>query len=394
MPVDLYARPWHPAANPSGLTELEVASGVVMGKEATLGLTPDGSVHPVEVLRNIARRLLATPPCVIAFSGGRDSSALLALFIDVARRDGLPEPIAITARWDEDAASNENAWQENVISSIGASHWEIIRPGTDLDLLGSEATSVLGQMGLMWPAPAYAFLPMVRHAAGGVFVSGEGGDEAFGLWPYGQLWATLRQHRAPGWGELKALTLGSCPPFVRRLWWRHKLPPYQDWLQPQAFRRVSRILAEELSNDPFTWVKYQMANRQSRGTEISLRTFEALCATQGATYAGPFLDSTFLGALAAWGGRFGVGDRTAAMTSLFSEVLPGGVLGRRTKASFGGVFWGPASRQFAHDWDGSGLSDELVDREALRGAWLAPVPVYGAAIPLHAAWLAQCGTLS
>ena len=63
------------------------------------------------------------------------------------------------------------------------------------------------------------------------------------------------------------------------------------------------------------------------------------------------------------------------------------VLARTSKATFGGVFWGPAARSFAQQWDGTGLSADLIDADALRRAWLAPVPVYGAALPLQAAWL-------
>jgi tRNA(Ile)-lysidine synthase TilS/MesJ len=68
----------------------------------------DSGSHPASALRAIARSVLATPPCVVAFSGGRDSSALLALLVDEARRAGLPEPVAVTARWDEDEASDES----------------------------------------------------------------------------------------------------------------------------------------------------------------------------------------------------------------------------------------------------------------------------------------------
>jgi asparagine synthase (glutamine-hydrolysing) len=77
------------------------------------------------------------------------------------------------------------------------------------------------------------------------------------------------------------------------------------------------------------------------------------------------------------------------MTELFGDLLPEPVLARTSKASFGGVFWGQASRRFAQEWDGTGLETSLVDAEALRAEWLAPVPVYGSALPLHAAWLAH-----
>ena len=81
----------------------------------------------------------ANRPCVVAFSGGRDSSALLAVLVDVARREGLPEPIAVTARWDDDRPATRAPGRSRSIATVGARDWEIIRPGTDLDLLGEEA---------------------------------------------------------------------------------------------------------------------------------------------------------------------------------------------------------------------------------------------------------------
>ncbi len=95
--------------------------------------------------------------------------------MDVARSEGLDEPIAVTARWDNDQASDESLWQEQVARAIGIHQWEILWPGTDLDLLGDEAIRVLDRIGLVWPPPSYAMLPMMRLAAGGVFVTGEGG---------------------------------------------------------------------------------------------------------------------------------------------------------------------------------------------------------------------------
>jgi hypothetical protein len=387
MKSGAYGDVWLPAANPAGLTELEVASGLVVGQGDGPRFTAGPTGDPVARLRDRARELLATPPCVVAFSGGRDSSALLALLVDVARREGLAQPIAVTARWDEDRASDESDWQEEVIAIVGAEHWEIIRPGTDLDLLGDEATSVLEQLGLMWPAPAYALRPMIRLATGGAFLSGEGGDEAFGLWPYGRLWSSLRRHQVPRQSDLRALALGCAPRPLRRKRWRHNLPAYQDWLRYGALHQVEEAIADDQADDPLRWDHYQVVSRRRRAMDLTLRTLEGLCELEGSRYAGPFLEEPFLGSLAAWGGPLGRGDRTAVMTALFSDVLPGPVLARTSKASFGGVFWGPAARSFAEGWDGTGLSGDLVDTEALRRAWLAPVPVYGSALPLQAAWL-------
>ena len=53
-------------------------------------------------------------------------------------------------------------------------------------------------------------------------------------------------------------------------------------------------------------------------------------------------------------GRLGLGDRTTVMRALFSPLLDDTVLCRVSKASFAGVHWGPATRRFAKDWDGTG----------------------------------------
>jgi hypothetical protein len=386
-PSKLVESTWYPAGNPAGLSELEVASGMVVGQGNGAPLGATRRSDPIAALHQQARSLLATPPCVIAFSGGRDSSALLAVYADVARREGLPGPIAVTARWDDDEASDESTWQEDVIRTVGVTDWEILRPGTDLDLLGEEATAALDRLGLMWPAPAYALLPMVRLAAGGVFISGEGGDEAFGLWPYGRVWSAVRKHQMPRRSDLAALVVGCAPRAMRRRRWQRDLPPYQSWLRPAALRRVGEMLADDQADDPLRWGQYQLVSRRRRAVELTLRTLERLCGLDGSRFVAPFLGEPFLASLAGWGGWLGRGDRTEVMTDLFADVLPGPVLARTSKASFGGVFWGPASRRFAREWDGTGLSDELIDGDALRRAWLAPVPVYGSALPLHAAWL-------
>ena len=380
---------WLPQANPGGLTELDVAAGVVVGQgpDPFDNADPGQGRDPLAHLIGLARTLLAEPPCTIAFSGGRDSSVLLALFVDVARREGLDEPVAVTARWDGDEASDEREWQERVVSYIGAEHWEILRPGTDLDLLGDEAVTALGRQGLMWPPPAYAFLPMVRRAARGSFVSGEGGDEAFGLWPHARFWSAVRHRRVPVWADVASAAVGCTPRAYRRHRWERALPPYQSWLRPEARAAFARQLADDQADDPLWWNRYQRVSRRRRAVELTLATLDGLAAGEEARYAAPLLDAGFLRTLGAWGGYRGRGDRTGVMTQLFGDLLPDAILSRTSKASFGGVFWGPASRQFAEEWDGSGLDSHLIDVEALRQAWLSPVPVYGSALPLHAAWL-------
>ena len=132
-------RPWAGASNPFGLTELDVASGVVLGTSEP-ALWPPARRDPLDVLFDEANRILRRGRCVVAFSGGRDSSAVLAVLLHVARRDGFEEPVALTSRWPGDVAADESAWQEHVARELEVRRWEIITPGTDFDLLGPLAT--------------------------------------------------------------------------------------------------------------------------------------------------------------------------------------------------------------------------------------------------------------
>ena len=129
-------------------------------------------------------------------------------------------------------------------------------------------------------------------------------------------------------------------------------------------------------------------SRLRAGPARGTKTQSALCASRGGSFEAPLLASAFLAALARLGGRLGLGERSAAMRAVFSPLLDDAIVSRRSKATFGDVFWGPASRQFANDWDGGGLGPRWVDAGALRLAWTEQRPVYGAALPLQAAWLA------
>ncbi len=380
--------PWRAGVNPFELSELEVAAGMLLDRKMDRIPHGRGPVPtPLGALESLAARLLTRDPCVVAFSGGRDSSALLAVLCEVARREGLTPPVAVTARWVGDVASDEAEWQEEVVRAIGLRDWEVIHPDDDLDLLGPLARDALGVHGLLWPPPAYAVVPMIRRAAGGSFVSGHGGDEVLGLWDYAATWSDLRRRRRPPVRAVAALGVGFLPRALRRVVARRSSQPYQTWLTPDARARLADDMARERTTEPVWWLDHPVTAAHRRSLRLGADSFRRLCADVGAEFAAPFVDETFLQALARWGGRTGRGDRTSVMTELFSGLLPPAVLSRSTKASFGAVFWGPAARAFAREWDGRGLDEALVVPEELRAAWLAPLPVYGAALPLHAAWL-------
>lgn len=380
-------RPWSAGRNPLGLTELDVATGTVLGTVPTEPWGESGD-DPLRALEGVARGLLAAGRrCVVAFSGGRDSSALLAVLLHVARRDGLPDPIAVTARWPGVAASDEREWQEHVATQLHLRYWEIVTPGTDLDLLGPMSRQLLRDHGLLWPAAFVALLPMIEVAGDGMLVSGEGGDEVFAHWPVARAWARVRHGRSLR-KPVRALALAALPPPLRHRLVLRRAEPYQDWLRPEARLLQRKALAAEMGG-PLLWPAHLRRVASERGLRMSGETFSSLCAKRGGSFARPLLAPAFLTGLARLGGPLGLGERTAAMTAVFGRRLSPEILSRSTKASFGDVFWGPDARVFATEWNGEGLDPGLVDADVLRATWRQRTPVYGSALPLQAAWLAQ-----
>jgi len=385
-----WGKPWAQAPNPFGLTELEVATGHVFGQVEAPSWPerPDESAGPLDVLFAEARRILSRGRCVVAFSGGRDSSALLACLLHVARRDGFDEPMAITARWPGDAAAEESEWQDHVARLLKVERWEIITPGTDFDLLGPLATELLRAHGLMWPAPVAVLVPMIDAVGDGVLVTGDGGDEVFGLWSMARTWSMVRERRDLR-SAVRPLLGAAMPDWLRRRRARSATKPYQSWLTPEASAAYREVLAADaVAVAPLWWPGYLREVNAERGLNLGDRALATICASRGGSLATPLKSPAFLSALARAGGRLGLGDRTTVMRALFSPLLDDTVLCRVSKASFAGVHWGPATRRFAKDWDGTGVSARYVDVDALREAWCTPTPPYGAALPLHAAWLA------
>jgi asparagine synthase (glutamine-hydrolysing) len=160
------------------------------------------------------------------------------------------------------------------------------------------------------------------------------------------------------------------------------------WLRREALENHARRVAadeaaEPLRYDAGTWF---ITRRRSFAT-IS-HNHAAVAAEYELKARDPLLDSGFLAALARAGGALGYSSRTATMTALFSDVLPPVILTRSTKAWFNEAHTGPATRDFARSWDGSGVDHGLVDADRLRSVWLSDEPTMAAGMLLHSAWLA------
>jgi asparagine synthase (glutamine-hydrolysing) len=124
---------------------------------------------------------------------------------------------------------------------------------------------------------------------------------------------------------------------------------------------------------------------------VTAETLAVLAEDAGARVLSPLVAPAFLGALATYGGRHGLGDRTATLRAVFAGLLPDDVLARSDKATFGSAFFGPATRRFAEEWDGAGIDAALVDAEALRRTWLAKRVDWQSSDLIHRCWLHKHG---
>jgi hypothetical protein len=193
------------SADDSGdlLSADDVAFGFVAGvlPEASWSRVTD---DPTSALTAAMRPALERAPCVIGFSGGRDSSLLLALAVHEARRAGLAPPIPVTLEFESEN-SQEREWQELVLSHLGVEDWVRLPQGAELDLVGPVARSGLLQHGLLYPGNAHMVVPLASVAPGGSVITGFAGDDVLGEWPFEQIAAMVARRRAPRRADLKAL---------------------------------------------------------------------------------------------------------------------------------------------------------------------------------------------
>jgi len=351
---------------------------------------PEADRTPLEALERSLVPALESTPCVVSFSGGRDSSAVLAAAVGVARRLGLPLPVPVTIRVVGRPEADEAGWQELVIRHLGLEDWQIIPQGEELDLLGPPAKTALRRYGPLHPSQAFTQLPLFEVAASGSFLTGWDGDGLFGTWQYEGPAALLTRRQKPAPRDVLRLAKGLSPPPLRRRWLRRVAPSF-PWLRPAAQAEHDAAWARGMALEPLRWDRRVAWYARRRAVHGVMDTAARLAAASSTEVFHPLLDPPFLSALAHAGGRSGLGGRTAVMRAVFGGVLPDEVLSRESKADFTLAYWGEHSREFARAWNGRGVAGDLVDPDALRKAWLAPVPHHASAALLQQAWLTASG---
>lgn len=371
-------------------TPLEVAAGWVYGSLPEVQW-PTGTATPREALDDALRPALESPPCYVLFSGGRDSSAVLAAATALAQREGHAPPVPVTRVHPLVAETREDEWQQLVIGHLGLTEWVRLeyRHG-ETDLLGEPARSSLQRHGVLWPPALHTMAGTFSSLSPGSLLTGEGGDAVLGPHRVTPLTA-LRRGRRPSAPLLSLAAQSIAPGPVRRLLRRRAMvrSGERSWLTKDALHEHRRLGAADESAEPlaFDAALAHLAGR--RFLRVVTHNQAVAAAEHGLRSSEPLLDAGFLSALARAGGRWGFTGRTAAMRALFSDVLPDAVLARATKASFNQAYIGEQTRAFARDWDGTGVDPDLVDVAHLRDSWLSEEPTMATGQLLHEAWLAS-----
>ncbi|KON74086.1 hypothetical protein M768_08250 [Cellulosimicrobium cellulans F16] len=370
------------------LTPLEVALSAPVGAGAeVVRPRPLGSARAA--LERAVLPAVRSGRCHVLFSGGRDSSLVLAVATAVARRESLPLPVPVTAVYPGLPESDESGWQELVLRHLGLGRGIVVEVRDERGLLGEVSVASLERRGLVWPAAVQSQPVLLGDLPEGAHVlTGEGGDGVVAGSRGTPLHLLASSRRRPSRDLVRAAIEAIEPSWlaVRRLRRGGSLDGAAPWLTPRALDVLVRETVA--ARGPLRWDAAKRALLERRSTVLALHNTAAGAAERGLTLVHPLGDAGFVAALAADGGARGFRGRTDTFRRLASDLLPDAVLARTTKARFNTSRWGDRERDFALSWDGSGVDPSLVDAGRLRREWLG-TPLPAARFLVHVAWLAS-----
>ncbi|WP_328295159.1 asparagine synthase-related protein [Kineococcus sp. NBC_00420] len=379
------------------LTPLESTWGMPLGPQpgveplTLLPRTPSRGPSPLRTaVETVVLPALQRAPCVVSFSGGRDSSTVLAVATSVARREGLADPVPYSHRFPAVADSHEDDWQELVVRHLGLEEWQRPTWTDELDVLGPHARTVLRRDGVLSPFNGHLHEPVFAAARGGSVLTGIGGDELFSQvsrYPV----VRVAARRAPmRWRSLPNLGFSAAAPrsWRARRGGRHLDLDY-DWLRPGTARELRRANALDAAAQPLRWdVAAATWTWPGRVLQLPRRAKQRMAQAHDVVVEHPFAAAPVLVAAAATWGWSGPRGRSGELLEHFGDLLPRELLTRETKAGFNGAFWAGPAAEFARGWTGSGVDTDLVDPQALHAQWSSPAPDLHTLTLLQQAWLA------
>lgn len=346
------------------------------------------------VLREVLGKAMASGPVFVSFSGGRDSSAVLAAAVSVAREHGIDMPVPVTYRYPGDQDADEDEWQDLVLRHIGVTEQVVLEITDQQRLLGRLAKESMATRGLVWPASVNLDHEMLSLVSGGVLLTGEGGDELFSgrrSAPVASLRQTMLRGKRPRRRQLRAVGRALAPQRVSvRATAEQIQADFAPWLRGAAREQFIATGASHQS-EPLRWDRAIRAAAQRPLSRAVYHNLDLVARDYNVHILHPLLDPEFVSAWIGDGGRFGVTDRTAAMRQLFDEVLPEPILARSSKSFFNASRFGAGERDFARRWNGQGLDVQHIDPDVLRRTWLTAELIGRSDIALMAAWMASEG---
>lgn len=342
---------------------------------------------PMEALEASILIALQRPPCVVTFSGGMDSTFVLAVALRVARRHGLPLPIPVSWRFPRVPRADESAVQDGLLSELGVDE-RLIWPITDeFDLIGPIATRLLARHGPVFPANLHLHLPIMELCRGGSVLTGWGGDQVLGAWSR-QRWPHPRAVLRSGWSAL--------PPAVRGRVRRANSAQAADfpWLTPEAANRFAGLVRSAPSNGWGRPDRRLAAYRRSPGDDVCSHNLAAIGTTLDVLMVSPLYEPAFLTALTAMLPRHEVLSRGDVITAISGGQMPDALSRERPKAWFGGVLRGGHSADFIRNWDGTGIDSPDLDITALQRLWSEGEVPQGTEFLVQQAWTSQLRSTS
>jgi asparagine synthase (glutamine-hydrolysing) len=376
------------------LTPLELLWGMPLGPDADRpGLTDTpGHGTPRAALEAVIVRALARPPCLVSFSGGRDSSLVLALATDAARRHGLPLPIPATNRFPDRPETDETAWQELVVGHLGVEDWLRLEWADELDVVGPYAQLMLRRHSILAPFNSHFHLPLIQAARGGSMLTGIGGDELFSPVSRDVAASVLMRRRRPAPSDLPALALALAPHPVRVAVIARRRDVFRTfgWLTPTARRKIALAYASWESRDRWRWdVALRSWWWRSRALQCNRAGKQILARAEDVEMSHPLCEPEVLRSVARAWGAAGPTSREAALSAVGGNLLPPSVSARSDKSWFDRVFWTDHARRLARNWNGAGVDPAVVNIPRLRREWSRDPATPFVYTLLQSAWLAS-----
>ncbi|MFC7547205.1 asparagine synthase-related protein [Plantactinospora sp. GCM10030261] len=369
-------------------TAREIAIGMVLDPPDTIARLPDPSSRdPLTALERAMLPALTRPPCVVSFSGGLDSSLILALAVRMARANGLADPVPVTMRFSDAPAADESDWQDAVVRALDiAGRWHVVTFDDELDIVGPVAQRVLHRYGVLYPHNLHGSLPAIDLARGGSVLTGIGGDQMLLGLPRpashdrrsGALRALARLRRLPA--ALRRRMSGGARPGAAAATF--------EWLRPAVADQARAVWAAARQAEPDRLDQRILWHLGRRDLRLCLAALGAVGADYDVVMNHPLLDPVFLAALIARDGYRHRPTRDELLSRIVGDTLPAVVTAPRRKAKYHEAYRRRHTRDFLRSWDGTGMDLEFVDPVALRRIWSRwPVPATSSMLIQHL-WLA------